>query len=79
MGSDMGGSNRHISGPDFTKEDIETTALDTPGGFKTYISGLKDGGSLSLEMNYTRLAFSRLFKIFKKDGEAGKYWFAVLS
>ena len=67
-----------ISGPDFTKEDIETTALDAPGGFKTYISGLKDGGSLSLEMNYTRLAFSRLFKIFKKDGEAGKYWFAVI-
>ena len=67
-----------ISGPDFTKEEIETTALDTPGGFKTFISGLKDGGNLTLEMNYTRVAFSRLFNMFKKEGEAGKYWFAVI-
>ena len=72
------GGVKDISGPDFTKEDIETTALDTVGGFKTYISGLKDGGSLTLEMNYTRVAFSRLFKIFKKDGNEGVYWFAII-
>ena len=66
-----------ISGPDFTKEEIETTALDTTGGFKTYIGGLKDGGNLTLEMNFTRAAFKRLFDIFKLDGDAGVYWFAV--
>ena len=67
-----------VSGPDFTKEEIETTALDTAGGFKTFISGLKDGGSLTLETNYTRVAFSRLFKIFKKSGNEGVYWFAII-
>lgn len=67
-----------ISGPDFTKEEIETTALDTAGGFKTFIGGLKDGGNLTLETNYTRKAFSRMFNIFKKDGNAGVYWFAII-
>ena len=67
-----------ISGPDFTKEEIETTALDTIGGFKTYITGLKDGGSITLETNYTKVTFSKIFGIFKKDGDAGVYWFAVV-
>ena len=67
-----------ISGPDFSKDEIEVTALDTKGGFKSYIGGLKDAGNMTLEMNFDQATFATLFDIFLKDGDAGVFWFAVI-
>ena len=67
-----------ISGPDFSKDEIEVTALDTKGGFKSYIGGLKDAGNMTLEMNFDQKTFATMFNIFLKDGDAGVYWFAVI-
>ena len=67
-----------ISGPDFSKDEIEVTALDTKGGFKSYIGGLKDAGNMTLEMNFDQKTFATMFDIFLKDGDAGVYWFAVI-
>jgi predicted secreted protein len=43
-----------IGGPDMSVDTIETTALDTTGGAKTFIAGFIDNGSVALEMNFTR-------------------------
>ena len=67
-----------ISGPDFSKDEIEVTALDTSGGFKSYIGGLKDAGNMTLEMNFTQSSFATLFDIFLKEGDEGVFWFAVI-
>ena len=67
-----------ISGPDFSKDEIEVTALDTSGGFKSYIGGLKDAGNMTLEMNFTQASFAILFDIFLKEGDDGEFWFAVI-
>ena len=67
-----------ISGPDFSKDEIEVTALDTSGGFKSYIGGLKDAGNMTLEMNFDQKTFATMFDIFLKDGDAGVYWFAII-
>ena len=67
-----------ISGPDFSKDEIEVTALDTSGGFKSYIGGLKDAGNMTLEMNFTQSSFATLFDIFLKEGDDGVFWFAVI-
>ena len=67
-----------ISGPDFSKDEIEVTALDTSGGFKSYIGGLKDAGNMTLEMNFTQSSFATLFDIFLKEGDDGEFWFAVI-
>ena len=67
-----------ISGPDFSKDEIEVTALDTSGGFKSYIGGLKDAGNMTLEMNFTQDSFATLFDIFLKEGDDGEFWFAVI-
>jgi hypothetical protein len=42
-----------ISGPNISAEEIEVTNFDSPNGFKEYISGLKDGGTVDFELNWT--------------------------
>lgn len=46
-----------ITGPTITVSTIDTTALDTPGAYRTFIAGFIDGGDVTLEMNFTRNAF----------------------
>jgi len=42
----------NISGPELSAEQIEVTSLDSTGGYKEYIPGLLDGGTVSIEFNY---------------------------
>lgn len=41
-----------ISGPARTRATIDVTAHDSPNQYMEYIGGLKDGGEVSLEINY---------------------------
>ena len=47
----------NISGPNISRDLLETTSLDTTGGYKTFIGGFRDGGSIDLDMNFTRDAY----------------------
>jgi hypothetical protein len=49
---------RNVVVPEVTQDYIEVTNLDSPNGFREYIIGLKDGGELGLEINYTAAAYS---------------------
>lgn len=42
----------NIGGPERTRETIETTAHDSPEQWREFIGGLKDGGEVTLEINY---------------------------
>jgi predicted secreted protein len=42
----------NIGGPDRTRETIDVTAHDSPGGWMEFLGGLKDGGEISLDINY---------------------------
>jgi hypothetical protein len=33
-------------------EDLDTTSHDSPGGYREFAGGLKDGGTLSMEINF---------------------------
>lgn len=44
---------RGIPVPEKTQEYPEVTSLDSPNGYREYVAGLKDGGELSFEANYT--------------------------
>lgn len=55
-----------ISGPGMTRETIDTTSLDTTGGYRTFITGFRDGGTMELTMNFTRAAYD----LMKTDFEA---------
>ena len=41
-----------IGGPEETKDELDDTTLDSTGGYKEFLSGLKDPGNLVLALNY---------------------------
>jgi predicted secreted protein len=41
-----------INGPDRKRETIDVTAHDSPDGWMEFLGGLKDGGEVSLDINY---------------------------
>ena len=56
-----------IDGPKKTRTTIDTTALDTVGGYMTFITGLRDPGGLTMTMNFTRDTYETLNTDFDDD------------
>ncbi len=56
-----------INGLDVTRDVIETTSLDTVGGYKTFIGGSRDPGEAVLEMNFTRDNYVTLLAEIDED------------
>jgi predicted secreted protein len=50
----------NISGPTMSRETIDTTALDTVGGYRTFITGFRDAGTVSFSMNFTRTGYETM-------------------
>ncbi len=55
-----------ISGPNMTRDTIDTTALDTAGGYRTFITSFRDAGEVVLAMNFTVVGYG----LMKADFEA---------
>lgn len=56
-----------ISGPTMSRTTIDTTALDTPGGYMTFITGLRDPGTITLNMNFVRDTYIVMKDDFESD------------
>jgi predicted secreted protein len=56
-----------IDGPTKTRETIEVTALDSIGGYREYIPSLREGGTISLTMNYTRTTYDLMNADFENN------------
>jgi predicted secreted protein len=41
-----------IGGPERSRDTIDVTAHDSPGGWMEFVGSLKDGGELSIDINY---------------------------
>jgi predicted secreted protein len=41
-----------ISGPGFSRDSLDATHMDSPNQWREFISGLKDGGEVTVEANY---------------------------
>jgi predicted secreted protein len=57
----------NIGGPSKSRETIDTTALDTVGGYRTVITGLRDAGTVTLAMNFTRNGYEQMDDDFADD------------
>jgi len=66
----------NISWDGMSRDLIETTALDTAGGYKTFITGLRDAGAVTLQINFTRDVYETLKGDF--DSDVVKYYEIVL-
>lgn len=49
---DVVGRVRQIGGPNVQKEEAEDTTLDAPGGYKQYLSGLRDPGNAEFGLSF---------------------------
>jgi predicted secreted protein len=56
-----------IEGPSMSADTIDVTSLDSIGGYREFITGFRDGGEVTLEMNFTRDGYI----IMLTDFEAG--------
>jgi predicted secreted protein len=56
-----------ITGPNKSRDTIDTTSLDTTGGYRTFIGGFRDGGTVTLPMNFTRDGYDLMNTDFEAD------------
>ncbi len=61
------GQIKNISGPSARRDTLDTTTLDVEGGYRTFIGGLRDGGEMTLTMNFTRTGFDLMLDDFESD------------
>lgn len=57
----------NINGPGMRRETIDTTALDTAGGYRTFIAGFRDPGTITMSMNFTRDGYETMKDDFEND------------
>ena len=65
-----------ISGPSMTRDFIDVTSLDSTGGYREFIAGFRDGGTVSLTMNFTRATYDLMKTDFEDD--TAQYYEIVL-
>ena len=56
-----------ITGPGMTRETIDVTSLDSTGGYREFIGGFRDGGQVTLNMNFTFDNYVTLLTDFEDD------------
>lgn len=61
-----------IDGVGVSADTIETTALDTVGGYRTFVGSLRDAGEVSISGQFTHASHSSLFVDFE-DGSLDSY------
>lgn len=62
----------NISGPTMSRELIDVTSLDSTGGYREFIAGFRDAGTVVLSMNFTRAGLD-IFKTDFEDDTAQNY------
>lgn len=58
-----------ITGPNSTRNQIDVTSLDSTGGYKEYIGGFRDGGEVTLNMNFTKATYGLMQNDFEADAD----------
>lgn len=56
-----------IAGPNKTRATIDVTSLDSTGGYREFIAGFRDGGEVTLEMNFTLDTYNTMNDDFEDD------------
>lgn len=56
-----------ITGPTMTREFIDVTSLDSTAGYREFITGFRDAGQVTLNMNFTRDGFEQMRLDFVDD------------
>ncbi len=60
-----------ITGPGMTREFIDVTSLDSTGGYREFITSFRDGGQVTMAMNFTITGYNILKTDFETDAAHG--------
>jgi len=60
---------KSIAGPTKTRNFIDITALDSIGGYREFITGFRDAGTITLNVVYTRDGYEVLNADFEDDDD----------
>lgn len=64
-----------IDGPNMSRDTIDVTSLDSTGGYREFITSFRDGGEVTLEMNFTLDGYDGM----KADFESSdKIWYKII-
>jgi predicted secreted protein len=58
---------KSISGPTMSREMIDVTSLDSTGGYREFIPSFRDGGTITLSINFTYAGYKLLKQDFQSD------------
>jgi predicted secreted protein len=61
-----------ITGPSMSRDTIDVTSLDSTGGYREFITGFRNAGTVVLAMNFTRDTYE-LMKADFESNVAGNY------
>lgn len=56
-----------INGPSMSREFYDVTSLDSTGGYREFIGGFRDGGEITLNMNFTAAGYEDMKDDFESD------------
>ena len=56
-----------ITGPGMTRDFIDVTNLDSTGGYREFIGGFRDGGNVTLNMNFTIDGYNQMKDDYEND------------
>lgn len=57
----------NIDGPTMSRDTPEVTNLDSTGGYREFIAGFRDAGTVSLPMNFTHATYESMLDDFEDD------------
>ena len=54
-----------ITGPGMSRDTIDVTSLDSSGGYREFITGFRNPGTVTLAMNFTRATYEQMLDDFE--------------
>ena len=56
-----------ITGPGMTRDVIDVTSLGSTGGYREFITGFRNAGTVTFSMNFTRATYDTMKADFESD------------
>ena len=56
-----------ITGPSMSRDTIDVTSLDSTGGYREFITGFRNAGTVVLAMNFTRDTYEQMKNDFESN------------
>ena len=57
----------NINGPGMSRDTVDVTSLDSTDGYREFITGLRDGGTLTFDLMFTKTGYQAMRTDYNSD------------